>query len=126
MATHSIHGSIFQEMKQIWNHLILVGSGLYSVVAFNAGKYNLNFNLPSQNRYTHLGDILVSRDISEVVFDSVAQNSLMVHLSNHRISSMVILKIYTNLNYLLFHLLNTVTRAKNIVGNLLIGWLHNF
>jgi hypothetical protein len=112
-------------MKRIGNYLFLVGSDPFSGGAFNARKYDLNFNLLAQRRYKQNGKLFVSRDISQVVLDSVFQNILIVDSLNQRISSIGILKIDTNLNYRLIQLPNTVLGASKIGFNSNTGKLYN-
>ena len=114
LATYHLSGTIFQEMKLIGNNLFLVGSDPFSGGAFNARKYDLNFNLLAQRRYKQNGKLFVSRDISQVVLDSVFQNILIVDSLNQGVSSIGILKLDTNLNHRLIQLPNTVVGASKI------------
>jgi hypothetical protein len=125
LTTQSLNGFVLQEMKRIDNYLFLVGSDPFSGGAFNARKYDLNFNLLAQRRYKQNGKLFVSRDISQVVLDSVFQNILIVDSLNQGVSSIGVLKIDTNLNYRLIQLPNTVVGASKIGFNSNTGKLYN-
>ena len=126
IASHSINGFVLLEMKQIGNHLFLVGSDPFSGGAFNARKYDLNFNLIGQRRYKQNGKLFVYWYDSQVVLDSVFQNILIVDSMNQSISNVGMLKIDTNLNHRLIQYPNTVLGASKIALNTTNGKMYNF
>jgi len=125
LATQFIGGTIFQEMKRIGNNLFLIGSDPFSGGAFNARKYDLNFNLIAQGSFKQNGKLFVSRDISQVVLDSVFQNILIVDSLNQSVCSIGVLKLDTNLNHRLIQLPNTVVGASKVGFNPNSGKLYN-